>query len=709
MAKATKGSADPRAAAGELSIRDQTTATARIASQEPAGVHAGGPSVVKTVLRGPNGRFVSVARGTGDAKVTVAANQTKPRKATATSRTGSTAKSTSSPARPGAAKTAPANAAGSSVSGAARKSAGAAGAARKPAAAPDAEAVRKAAAATAAEATGTEATGAKATGTEATGAKATGTEATATKATATKAAGTKATGTEATGTEATGAAPAKATRSKSTRTAKPADEAGKAARKTSTRTKAAQAEKPPTPVKAARPKTTARRAEAAPAGRGKPAGTRTAASRAPAKAASESPAPAKATPDSSGPAKAVPEKKAGTTARRSAAKAATAAESTAPEQAAAPKTRSTRQSKAKAAPAETPADRSSSVTAGTPTARFAASAAEAPVDRSEVGTAETTVTVDLRVPEAAEAASVTVRPAVDDPAPAEAERAPQRPPVRSGGVVSPTKTPADGRAGGPAATRPRAGTITAERPAGARSVDIADSPTTHARRRRTMVLMFAIVAILVMGVSLFVRRHTTASSPTVVPAASQLPPVPPSADAAVGPATKAKAAPPADSATTGPSTASGKFTYAPGYGPLLGTDGTMRRFHVAVESTIGQGDGGGFADEIDSVLGDPRSWIAGREVRLQRVPQQAAAEFTVFLASPRTSERMCAAGGLATNGYTSCRLPGQVIINGARWQNAVPGLRRPIATYRAYAINQRSATSSATVMRRAWARGGRRR
>jgi Protein of unknown function (DUF3152) len=270
---------------------------------------------------------------------------------------------------------------------------------------------------------------------------------------------------------------------------------------------------------------------------------------------------------------------------------------------------------------------------------------------------------------------VTVRPAVDDPAAAEAERTP----VRGGGVVSPTKAPA-----GATAARPPAGTTTEERPAGARSVESADSPTTHAGRRRAMLVVFVIVAIVVVGLSLFARRHHTASPGAVVPAASQPPPDPPSAEAASGPA---KAAPPADAATTGPRTASGKFTYASGYGPLLGTDGPLRRFHVAVESTIGQGSGGGFADEIDSVLGDTRSWITSREVRLQRVPQQVAAEFTVFMASPRTSERMCQAGGLATKGYASCRLPGQVIINGARWQNAVPGYGAPIATYRAYAIN----------------------
>jgi hypothetical protein len=44
---------------------------------------------------------------------------------------------------------------------------------------------------------------------------------------------------------------------------------------------------------------------------------------------------------------------------------------------------------------------------------------------------------------------------------------------------------------------------------------------------------------------------------------------------------------------------------------------------------------------------------------------------------------MCAAGELSTDGYTSCRLPGQVIINDARWQGALPGYGAPISTYRA--------------------------
>lgn len=130
----------------------------------------------------------------------------------------------------------------------------------------------------------------------------------------------------------------------------------------------------------------------------------------------------------------------------------------------------------------------------------------------------------------------------------------------------------------------------------------------------------------------------------------------------------------------------GSFTEVTTPGRVLGTAGAPRRFRVAVEDGTRQ-DARTFAAEVDAILGDPRSWVAAKRFRLQRVPKGAPAEFTVYLATPATSERMCAVGGLDTEGYTSCRLPGQVIINLARWLTAVPDYGAPVATYRAYAIN----------------------
>ncbi|MGN9776196.1 DUF3152 domain-containing protein [Micromonospora sp. H33] len=130
----------------------------------------------------------------------------------------------------------------------------------------------------------------------------------------------------------------------------------------------------------------------------------------------------------------------------------------------------------------------------------------------------------------------------------------------------------------------------------------------------------------------------------------------------------------------------GSFETATGDAEVRGGDGPLYRYRVAVERDIGQ-DTDAFAATVDEVLGDPRSWIGSGELRVQRVEDVDLADFTVYLATPDTSERMCAEGGLTTEGYTSCRLPGHVIINLARWMEGVPDYGAPLAVYRSYVIN----------------------
>lgn len=226
------------------------------------------------------------------------------------------------------------------------------------------------------------------------------------------------------------------------------------------------------------------------------------------------------------------------------------------------------------------------------------------------------------------------------------------------------------------------------------------------RRRRVGVLALVTVAATLIGVDLL---HTGADAEGRLPAAvrepgpggaadadadapdsgtpdgaAALPPViapapngTPDPDAAGGPQ-----APPASY----PQAGTGTFGYLTGSGPVLGWAGELRRFRIAVEDGIGQRPDE-FAGIVDATLGDQRSWVASRQFRLQRVSRADAAEFTIYLASPATSEQMCALGGLSTEQYTSCRLPGQVIINVARWLEAVPHFAAPLAEYRAYAIN----------------------
>lgn len=182
---------------------------------------------------------------------------------------------------------------------------------------------------------------------------------------------------------------------------------------------------------------------------------------------------------------------------------------------------------------------------------------------------------------------------------------------------------------------------------------------------------------------------TAAPSPSLSPSPSASPSLATSPPTSPSPMPTWSASPLATAplaAVKYPERGQGSFTEVNTAGRVLGTAGALRRFRVAIENGTRQ-DATAFAAEVDAILGDPRSWVASKRFRLQRVPKGATAEFTIYLATPATSERMCALGGLDTERYTSCRLPGQVIINLARWLTAVPDYGAPVSTYRAYAIN----------------------
>ncbi|WP_245601633.1 DUF3152 domain-containing protein [Hamadaea tsunoensis] len=205
------------------------------------------------------------------------------------------------------------------------------------------------------------------------------------------------------------------------------------------------------------------------------------------------------------------------------------------------------------------------------------------------------------------------------------------------------------------------------------------------RRRRTVLIVVLLFVATTIGYLLVRGGHaepqTTADGSTAQPSSGAS--VAGQPDSGGAPSTSPiQAVAPESVPQTGP----GTFAYAAGTGKVLGTSGTLRKFQVAVENGVGQ-DVAPFAATVDRILGDPRSWIAGSKVKWQRVPQGATHEFVIYLATPATSEKMCAVGGLHTDKYTSCRLPGQVIINLARWLTGVPEYGAGLETYQDYAIN----------------------
>jgi hypothetical protein len=174
-----------------------------------------------------------------------------------------------------------------------------------------------------------------------------------------------------------------------------------------------------------------------------------------------------------------------------------------------------------------------------------------------------------------------------------------------------------------------------------------------------------------------VIAHVTTASPSEPMAAPSIPAAPPPARLE------------GDFPREGP----GTFVYATTTGLLLGTSGNLRRFKVAVESNV-PGEIEEFTRMVDVVLGDPRSWIAGRQLRFQRVPEQEPADFTIHLVTRATAYRMCATAGLDIRlddvPFTSCRTTHKVVINLDRWRLSVPDYVNggiSLQTYREYVIN----------------------
>jgi hypothetical protein len=91
-----------------------------------------------------------------------------------------------------------------------------------------------------------------------------------------------------------------------------------------------------------------------------------------------------------------------------------------------------------------------------------------------------------------------------------------------------------------------------------------------------------------------------------------------------------------------------------------------------------------FAAAVSRTLGDPRSWGHGGRRSFQRVDGGSFA-FTVVLASPRTTDRLCAP--LETGGIFSCYQRGRSVINAKRWFDGARSYTGHLAEYRQYVVN----------------------
>ncbi|SCE77144.1 Protein of unknown function (DUF3152) [Micromonospora viridifaciens] len=224
-------------------------------------------------------------------------------------------------------------------------------------------------------------------------------------------------------------------------------------------------------------------------------------------------------------------------------------------------------------------------------------------------------------------------------------------------------------------------------------------------RWRPLIVLSAFLLAGGAAVSVVVQRPAAIAEVLDDDGTAVQPPAPSSAPPASPSAPPASSAPASPSPTSNPDTpvlslpgpvpahGRGSFGYDDRPGGVLGRAGVLRRFRVAVEDGSGE-DVHEFGDAVQRALAGPGSWVDSGRLRLQRVAPGDGYDFTVYLATRDTASRLCLGGGvdIRISGvpYTSCRVPGKVVINLDRWRTSVPHLVKaglPLDTYRLYVIN----------------------
>ncbi|MER6399879.1 DUF3152 domain-containing protein [Kitasatospora sp. NPDC001603] len=135
-----------------------------------------------------------------------------------------------------------------------------------------------------------------------------------------------------------------------------------------------------------------------------------------------------------------------------------------------------------------------------------------------------------------------------------------------------------------------------------------------------------------------------------------------------------------------PTTARGTgiFVTATGRSSSVGK-GKIRRYRVESEEGMGV-DADAAAQQIHSILSDKRSWITDGKNGFQLV-DSGPYDFVVKIASPATTDAICAEGGLNTHGEVNCSVGNQVVVNIKRWNTGSPEFSGPVDEYRALIIN----------------------
>ncbi|MCH0539827.1 DUF3152 domain-containing protein [Streptomyces sp. MUM 203J] len=166
----------------------------------------------------------------------------------------------------------------------------------------------------------------------------------------------------------------------------------------------------------------------------------------------------------------------------------------------------------------------------------------------------------------------------------------------------------------------------------------------------------------------------------------------PRAETSPSPSPSRKASPrtspgPSGTPSSVPHAGKGTFTGAGTAGEKVGT-GPLRRYRVQVEDGVSGLSATGAAREVEEILAHPQGWAAHGRGSFQLVPEtDDTADFTVFIATPRTADKLCLAEGLDTGGELNCETRQGVVVNLKRWMLGSPTFSGTPAEYRHLIIN----------------------
>ncbi len=113
------------------------------------------------------------------------------------------------------------------------------------------------------------------------------------------------------------------------------------------------------------------------------------------------------------------------------------------------------------------------------------------------------------------------------------------------------------------------------------------------------------------------------------------------------------------------------------------SDLPIKTYMVELEAGLAI-DASCFADRVDEILGDPRSWGGLEGFAVQRI-DDGDPDFRVTLASPETTDERCQP--LNTNGIYSCWDAERAMINVWRWETGTEDYSDNLWEYQIYVIN----------------------